>query len=97
MAKGYWIAAYKAIVDPDKVAAYSAIAGPALTAAGGRFLARTNEVAAFESGLAQRVVLIEFPSREAALACYRSAEYQRALKALDGGADRDVRIVEALD
>ena len=36
----YWITTYKAVHDPDKVAAYATLAGPALTAAGGRFLVR---------------------------------------------------------
>ena len=97
MAKGYWIAAYRSASDPDKMAAYGKIAGPALEAAGGRILARTNEVTAFESGLEQRVVLIEFPSRQDAVDCYHSDEYQRALEAFDGSADRDVRIVGAVD
>jgi uncharacterized protein (DUF1330 family) len=36
----YWICVYKAVHDPDKVAAYAELAGPALRGAGGRFLAR---------------------------------------------------------
>ncbi len=36
----YWMTTYTAVHDPDKVAAYAELAGPALRAAGGRFLAR---------------------------------------------------------
>ncbi|MDB0053131.1 DUF1330 domain-containing protein, partial [Ascidiaceihabitans sp.] len=38
----------------------------------------------------------EFQSYELALAAYESPQYQEALAALDGGADRDVRIFEGL-
>ena len=44
MAKAYWLSIYRSISDPDKVAAYAKLSGPAITAAGGRVLAR--EVAA---------------------------------------------------
>ena len=40
MAKAYWIACYHAIKNPDALAAYAKLAGPAIQAAGGRFLAR---------------------------------------------------------
>ena len=97
MAKGYWIAAYRSISDPSKAAAYGEAARPVLKAAGGQFLARSNDVTAFESGLEQRIVVIEFPSRQAAVDAYQSEAYQRALKLLDGGAERDLRIVDGVD
>ena len=40
MPKAYWVSAYRAVKDVDKLAAYAKLAGPALTAGGGRFLAR---------------------------------------------------------
>ena len=40
MPKAYWISAYRQIYNPDALAAYAKLAGPAITAAGGRFLAR---------------------------------------------------------
>ena len=42
MAKAYWVATYRSISDPDKLAAYAKLAGPAIQAAGGKFLARGN-------------------------------------------------------
>ena len=63
-------------------------------AGGGRFLARGNPAQAYESGLMQRVVIIEFDSVEQAVEAHDSAAYQAALKALDHGADRDIRIIE---
>lgn len=96
MAKGYWISAYRSVSDADKLAAYAELAGPALEAAGGRFLARAAHAVAHESGRDQRTVIVEFDSVEAAVAAYESAPYQRALAALDGGAERDLRIVEGV-
>jgi len=39
MAKAYWVAAYPSISDPEALAGYAKLAGPAIQAAGGRFLA----------------------------------------------------------
>ena len=89
----YWICVYKAVHDPDKVAAYAELAGPALRGAGGRFLARGLPEATFEKGETTRTVVIEFESVEAAVAAHDSEGYQAALVALGDGADRDLRVV----
>lgn len=96
MAKGYWINTFRAIHDPDKVARYAELASTVIPAAGGRFLARGKPYAAFESGLVERTVIIEFPSAEQAVRTYESPEYQEALGLLDGGAERDIRIIEGV-
>jgi len=93
MPKAYWITCYREVKDPDKLAAYAKLGAPAIEAGGGRFLARGTAVQAYESGLKERTVLIEFPSIEHAIATYDSADYQAALAALDGSAVRDLRIV----
>lgn len=93
MPRAYWISAYRSISDPEALAAYAKLAGPALQKAGGRFLARGLPARVFESGLEQRTVLIEFPSVAHAIAAHDSAEYQEALRALGNGAERDLRIV----
>lgn len=94
MPKAYWVSAYHAIHDEQKLAAYARLAGPAILAAGGRFLARGMAAKAYEAGLLQRTVVIEFDSLAAAVACHDSAGYQAALAALGDGATRDLRIVE---
>jgi uncharacterized protein (DUF1330 family) len=91
----YWINMFVTVRDTEKLAAYAALAGPAMEAAGGRFLARGLPTASFEAGKIERTTLIEFPSVDAAVAAYHSPAYQEALRALDGGADRDIRIIEA--
>lgn len=89
----YWISTYPEVYDEAKVAAYAALAGPALTGAGGRFLARGMPEQTYEAGLNTRTIVIEFESVEAARAAHDSPDYQAALAALDGGAARDLRIV----
>jgi uncharacterized protein (DUF1330 family) len=96
MAKAYWVAVYHSISDPDALAAYAKLAGPAIMAAGGRFLARGTASRAYESGRAQRVVIIEFDSIEKAVAAHDGEGYQAALKVLGRAADRDLRIVEGV-
>jgi uncharacterized protein (DUF1330 family) len=96
VAKAYWISCYRSISNPDALAAYAKLAGPAIAAAGGRFLARANAAQAYEAGIAQRVVLIEFDSVERAVAAHESEGYQAALKVFGKAAERDLRIVEGL-
>jgi uncharacterized protein (DUF1330 family) len=96
MAKGYWITAYRKVSDPEKLAAYAKLAGPAILAAGGRFLARGTASEVHEAGLLERTVLIEFDSVEKAVAAYETPAYQAAKAALGNGAERDIRIVEGV-
>lgn len=97
MAKGYWVVAYQSISDPDKLAAYGKLAGPAIAEAGGRFLARGGQVVAHEAGRNERTVVVEFPSYEAAVAAHDTPAYREALAALGDGAVRDLRITEGVD
>ena len=97
MAKGYWVTSYRSISDPDRLAAYAALAGPAIAPFGGRYLARGTAAAAYEAGQRERIVISEFPSVEKAIAAYHSPDYQKALQALGDGAVRDIRIIEAAE
>jgi uncharacterized protein (DUF1330 family) len=96
MAKAYWVNTYRSITNPAAMQAYAQLAGPAIEASGGRFLVRGSPAHVYESGLMERVVVIEFESIEQAIKAHDSDAYQAALRALDNGADRDIRIVEAL-
>ena len=96
MPKAYWISTYRAVKDPAKLAAYAKLAGPALTAGGGRFLARGEPARVFELGLKLRTVLLEFDSVEQAVAAHDSPAYQVALAALGDGADREIRIIDGV-
>lgn len=95
MTTAYWIAAYHEVRDAEKLGAYATLAGPAIEEAGGRFLARGVAAAAYEAGLVERTVIIEFPSLDAAVACHDGEAYQAALDVLGDAVTRDLRIVEA--
>ena len=94
MAKGYWISAYREINYPAKLAAYAELAATAVKATGGNFLVRGGTITAKEAGVAERTVVVEFPSYEGALETYESDAYQAALEKLADGVVRDFRIVE---
>jgi uncharacterized protein (DUF1330 family) len=95
MAKAYWVSTYRSISDTSALAAYAKLAGPALTKAGGRFLARGEPVKTYEAGLKLRAVVIEFDSAKQAQDAHDSPDYQEALRALGKGAERDIRIIES--
>jgi uncharacterized protein (DUF1330 family) len=96
MAKAYWVNTYRSINNQAAFDAYAQLAGPAIQAAGGRFLVRGGPAQVYESGMMQRVVVIEFDGLDQAIKAHDSGGYQAALKALGNGADRDIRIVEGL-
>jgi uncharacterized protein (DUF1330 family) len=54
-------------------------------------------VKAFEAGLTQRVVIVEFDNVERAIAAHDSEGYQAALQVLGKAAERDLRIVEGVE
>ena len=94
MAKGYWISCYRSISNPEALAAYAKLAGPAIQAGGGRFIVRGTPVKTYEHGLNQRIVVVEFESVAKAIEVHDSPAYQAALKLLGNGAERDLRIAE---
>lgn len=94
MPKGYWINMYRSVSNPDALAEYARLAGPAIQAGGGRFLVRGTPAKVAEQGIKERTVIIEFESLEKAIATYQSPAYQAALKPLKGAAERDVRFME---
>jgi len=96
MAKAYWIAFYRSIKNPDALAAYAKLAGPAVQAAGGRFIVRGMPAKTYEHGLNQRVVVIEFDSVAQATAAHDSPGYQEALRVLGDAVEREIRIVEGV-
>lgn len=96
MPKGYLVSIYRAIHDQDKLAAYAALARPALESFGGQFIVRGMPAKVKENGIMERTVVCEFPSLDAAITAVESPAYAEALEALDGAADRDMRIVEGV-
>lgn len=97
MTKAYWINTFTEIRDTRRLEEYVKLAGPAMRAAGGRFLARGNPEHALEGASMLRTTLIEFPSAQAAFDAYNSVGYQEALRALGDAADREIRIINAVE
>lgn len=93
MPTALWIA-HVTVTDPDAYGRYAALAGPAIAAHGGVFLARGGRYAVMEGKDRARHVVSRFPSLEAAVACYNSPEYQAALEHAKGASERDLLIVE---
>jgi uncharacterized protein (DUF1330 family) len=97
MAKAYMITTYRSISNPGALAAYAKLAGPAMQAAGGRFLVRGTPAKVFEAGLNQRTVVVEFGSLAQAIAAFEGAGYQEALRVLGkNSVERDMRLVEGV-
>ena len=94
--KAYWIVFYRSVPDSAVLAEYIKVAGPVIQAAGGRALARGLPAKAYESGLNDRVVMIEFDSVEQAITAYESDAYKVAIDVFNNTAERDIRIVESL-
>ncbi|WP_313351702.1 DUF1330 domain-containing protein [Paracoccus sp. (in: a-proteobacteria)] len=88
-----WIA-HVNVTDPESYGRYAQLAGPAIAAHGGAFLARGSRYVQLEGNERARNVVARFPSVEDAVACYRSAEYQAALEHARNAAERDLVIVE---
>ena len=94
MAKAYWVVCYRLISDPTAREKYSKLGGPAVLAAGGRFLTRGIPA---KHGVKKHTVVIEFESLAQAVAAHDGPAYQAALAALGNAAERDFRIVEGID
>lgn len=88
-----WIA-HVNVTEPEAYGRYAKLAGPAIAAHGGVFLARGSRYVQLEGTEKTRNVVARFPSFEDAVACYRSAEYQAALEHAKNAAERDLVIVE---
>ncbi|MFC3741644.1 DUF1330 domain-containing protein [Paractinoplanes deccanensis] len=93
----YWINTFTAIHDEARLARYVELAGPAMRAAGGVFLARGNPAQVLEGSSALRTTVIRFESVDAAVAAYHSPAYQEALAVLGDGAEREIRVLEGVD
>jgi uncharacterized protein (DUF1330 family) len=96
MGKGYFIVTYRNISNPEKWAAYSKLAAPAIQRAGGKFIVRGNPSKVFEQGLKERVVIVEFDNVHKAWAAHHPPPSQVAGRALGAAPARHFRIVEGL-
>lgn len=96
MAKGYWVGRVD-VHNADAYKNYVSANGAAFAKFGGRFLVRGGPAESVLGSSRQRNVVIEFPSFEAAMECWRSPEYQAAREKQQGGAEIDLVVVEGYD
>lgn len=91
-----WIA-HVTVTDDEAYGRYAKLAGPAIAAHGGSFIARGGRYVQLEGRDRARNVVARFPTLEAAEACYNSPEYQEALDHARGASERDLVIVETTE
>ncbi len=97
MAKVYWIACVK-VKKQDEFDKYVELAGPAVNLHGGKFLVRGGKALNIEGKQYERIVVSVFDWTEKAEACYKSTEYQQAIRFLKNDvAERIIHIAEGLD
>jgi len=96
MPKGYWIARVD-VTDPEQYKAYIAANAAPLRRFGARFLVRAGRFENPEGASRSRNVVIEFPSYQAALDCWHSADYQEAVKLRLPVSTVDMVVIEGYD
>ena len=96
MAKGYWIVRVD-IRDPEQYKNYIAANAAPFRKWGARFLVRAGRHEAVEGTARSRNAVIEFPTYEAALECWRSPEYQEAMKLRTPVSTADLVIIEGYE
>ena len=96
MSKGYWIARID-VADVEQYKLYIAANAKPFAAFGAKFLVRSGRFEAPEGTSRSRNVVIEFPSYQDALACYRCPEYQEAMNLRLAVSTGDLIIVEGYE
>ncbi len=96
MPKGYWIVRVD-VTDQERYKAYMAANVGPFRKYGARFLVRAGRFENPEGTSRARNVVIEFPSYQAALDCWKSTGYQEAIKLRQPVSTMDLVIVEGYD
>lgn len=96
MPKGYWIARVD-VTDPEAYKAYVAANAEPFRKYGARFVVRGGRFENPEGTSRARNVVLEFPSYQAALDCWKSPEYQQAMQLRLPVSTGDLVIVEGYD
>jgi uncharacterized protein (DUF1330 family) len=96
MPKGYWIVRVD-ITDMERYKAYVAANAEPLRKYGARFLVRAGQFENPEGSSRTRNAVIEFPSYQAAVDCWKSPEYQQAIKLRQPVSTADLIIIEGYD
>ncbi len=85
------------VLDPERYEEYKPKAAASIAAAGGRYIVRGGEVDVLEGELpASRTVVLEFPTRQAALDWYQGDDYAEARKVREGAARARMYVVDGV-
>ncbi|TPE52463.1 DUF1330 domain-containing protein [Amaricoccus solimangrovi] len=76
--KGYWLILGTEITDQAAQAEYGALWAPIAKRYGARLVSVSEAARLLEARDASRMLLVEFPSHEAARACYEDPAYEAA-------------------
>jgi uncharacterized protein (DUF1330 family) len=86
------------VLDPDAYKLYTARSPGAVAAHGGRFIVRAGPVETLEGPEeSRRLVVIEFPNREAATKFYHAADYQEIVGLRHAAATSELILVDGAD
>ena len=96
MPKGYWIV-HVDITDQEQYKAYMAANVEPFKKYGARFLVRAGRFENPEGTSRSRNAVIEFPTYEAALECWKSPEYQQAIKLRQPVSSIDLVVIEGYE
>ena len=96
MAKGYWIGRVDVKSD-EGYKPYATANAAIFKKFGARFVVRAGQFECPEGSARSRNVVIEFPDYAAALACYRSPEYQANIKVRQPHSIADIVIIGGYD
>ena len=96
MAKGYWIVRVD-ISDAEQYKKYIAANAAPLRKHGGRFLARGGKYESLEGESRSRNAVIEFPTYQAALDCWKSPDYQAAIELRAPVSTIDLIVIEGYE
>lgn len=96
MPKGYIIGHVNITGDPEAYKPYGAKNDEIFPRHGGQFLARGGQSQYMEGAGHPRHVIVEFPSFEAAVACYNDPEYQENMKIRQSVSDGQIIVVEGV-
>ena len=95
--KGYWVALYKKINNPDNLKKYAENVTPIIKSYGGVPLVRGGKYNFYSGEEFSRTVIWEFPSFEKAVECHDCRDYQEGWDLAKNTTERHFQIVEGFN
>ena len=95
--RGYWVALYKKIDEPENLKRYSDKVTPIIKSFGGKPLVRGGNYQCLEGEDFSRTVIWEFPTYEAAIECHNSKEYQEGWQIAKSTTERNLQIIQGFN